>query len=287
MDDRTKTDPTKGWPEAEPGQTPFERPPRPRWGRRLGVLAVLLLLAGVALWVYLRPPPAAPRNPRSGVPPVATAPVQTGNINVTTNALGTVTSLATVTVRTQISGQIVRVAFQEGQIVNKGDFLAEIDPRPYQVALAQAEGAARRDQALLKNAAARPRALPERSRRTNAIAAAAARHPGRAGAQDQGTVQADQAQIDTAKLNLDLLPHRRAGRAAASGCARSIRATTCTAGDANGIVVITQLQPITRDLHRCPRTICRAILQAAARRRDAAGHRLRPQPAPTSSRPAR
>src|SRR5437763_851448 len=54
MDDRTKTDPTKGWPDAKPGQTPFERPPRPRWGRRLGVLVVLLLVAGLAWWVYQR-----------------------------------------------------------------------------------------------------------------------------------------------------------------------------------------------------------------------------------------
>jgi multidrug efflux system membrane fusion protein len=80
------------------------------------------------------------------------ATVEKGNMPITLSQLGTVTPLAMVTVKTQISGYLMQVAFKEGQMVNKGDFLAQIDPRPYQVALAQAEGQLAKDQALLKNA---------------------------------------------------------------------------------------------------------------------------------------
>ena len=110
-------------------------------------------MGGVAWWIYQRPQPAATRGSRFGqTPPVAAAPVQSGDINVTVNALGTVTSLATVTVRSQISGQIMRIAFTEGQLVNKGDLLVEIDSRPYQLALAQAEGSLKQHQAMLQAA---------------------------------------------------------------------------------------------------------------------------------------
>jgi len=82
---------------------------------------------------------------------VATASATNGDMPVTIPALGTVTPLATVTVKTQISGQLTEVAFKEGQMVREGDFLAQIDPRPYQAALDQALGNLRRDQALLAN----------------------------------------------------------------------------------------------------------------------------------------
>jgi multidrug efflux system membrane fusion protein len=243
MDDRTKTDPSKGWPETRPGQTPFEHPPRPRWGRRLGVFLVLLLVAGVALWVYLRPQPAAPRNPRSGVPPVATAPVQSGDINVTTNALGTVTSIATVTLRSQISGQIVRVAYQEGQIVNKGDLLVEIDSRPYQLALAQAEGLLKRDQALL-DAAQRDLERYQNLAKTNAIPRQQLDTQAALVLQYQGNVMTDQAQIDTAKLNIAYC-HIVAPVSGRVGLRQVDQGNYVTAGDATGLVVITQLTPIS------------------------------------------
>ena len=84
--------------------------------------------------------------------PVGIATAEKGDIRVILNELGTVTSLANVTVKTQLNGYLTEVAFQEGQMVNKGDFLAQIDPRPYQVALEQAQGQLAHDQGLLQQA---------------------------------------------------------------------------------------------------------------------------------------
>ena len=80
------------------------------------------------------------------------APVTVGDMPITIDALGTVTPFETVTIRTQIAGKLMELGFAEGQMVKKGDFLAQIDPRPYQAALAQAQGQLAKDQALLAQA---------------------------------------------------------------------------------------------------------------------------------------
>src|SRR6266446_5200552 len=143
--------------DSDGGQTPAAPAPLPRRrGSRLVSLAwggaVVLLLAGVAWLVHSRTPP----DPRAGrgtaSVSVVTAPVVQGDLPVTLNALGTVSPLATVTVKTQIAGRLVAIGFQEGQIVRAGDFLAQVDPRPYQIALDQAQGQLVRDTALLHNA---------------------------------------------------------------------------------------------------------------------------------------
>src|SRR5258706_6289794 len=126
---------------------------RSRW-RLLPWLLVVLAAAAAIAWVARPRDAAPPRTGRfalSGPMVVVPEAAKKGDIAIILNALGTVTPLATVTVKTQISGQIMEIGFREGQTVQKGDFLAEIDPRPYQLALNQAEGQLLKDQALIKN----------------------------------------------------------------------------------------------------------------------------------------
>jgi len=158
-------------------------------------------------------------------------------------ALGTVTPLAIVTVKTQISGQLVEVAFKEGQFVNKGDFLAQIDPRPYQVALAQAQAQLAKDEAVLKNSQVdlqRYRTLVAQNslaRQTLDTQAATVQ-------QNLATVQADQAQIDTQKLNLTYcrIVSPISGRV---GLRQVDPGNYVQTSDASGIVVITQMEPLS------------------------------------------
>ena len=121
------------------GSTP--PPHRSRLGGLLWLIILVVVVVAVVWYVLHRQQPTTAGRAISGGPmPVGTTTVQKGDMPITVAALGTVTPLAMVTVRTQLNGQLVEVGFQEGQMVNKGDFLAQIDPRPYQVALEQAEG---------------------------------------------------------------------------------------------------------------------------------------------------
>jgi multidrug efflux system membrane fusion protein len=247
MDDRTKTDRTEPWPGPHTRPAPDQpapptevKPPSRLW-RVLGVVFLLLLVVA-AIW-WMRHKPAEVTRTRPGLPPVAIAPVQTGDINVTLNALGTVSSLATVTIRSQISGQLVRVAYNEGQLVNKGDLLAEIDSRPYELALAQAEGTLKRDQALLQ-AAKLDLERYQNLVRTNAIPRQQLDTQVALVQQDEGLVIADQAQIDTQRLNIAYC-HIVAPLSGRVGLRLVDQGNYVTPGDANGLVVITQLQPIS------------------------------------------
>jgi multidrug efflux system membrane fusion protein len=174
---------------------------------------------------------------------VVTAPVSTGDLPVTLTALGTVTPLAMVTLKTQINGRLVSVGFQEGQLVKTGDFLAQIDPRPYQIALEQAEAQLVRDTALLSNARidveryrtlAAQDSIPRQQLDTQEYLV----H------QDEGIVKADQATIDSAKLNLEYcrIVAPLAGRL---GLRQIDPGNYVQTSDAGGIVVITQLEPIS------------------------------------------
>src|SRR5215510_14195966 len=116
---------------------------------------LIVAIVGAGVWYFSRTveqPKNAGRFPSGAPVPVVAAAVEKGDMPVTLNQLGTVTPLAMVTVKTQISGYLTRVAFKEGQMVTQGEFLAQIDPRPYQVALEQAQAQLAKDQALLKNA---------------------------------------------------------------------------------------------------------------------------------------
>src|SRR6516165_2109886 len=138
MDDRTTTDFHRTLPLDLPASAPMSKSV-PRKRRSLRWLLFLVVAAGVGWWWMNRPVPQAPQQQRradfAATMPVVAATAETGDIDITLTALGTVTSLATVTIRSQISGYLIRVAYEEGQVVKKGDLLAEIDSRPYQLAL--------------------------------------------------------------------------------------------------------------------------------------------------------
>src|SRR5215470_15958836 len=244
MDDRTTTDFARTQPLDKPvtGKTAARKK-----GRRLGLLIVLVAAAAVGWWLYGRqpapPPPQGRQNAFGGAMPVVAAPAVTGDIDITLNGLGTVTSLATVTIRSQISGQLVRVAYQEGQMINKGDLVAEIDSRPYELALAQAQGALERDQALLQVAELDLKRYQDLAK-TNAIPRQQLDTQISLVAQDKGLVVADQAQIDVQKLNIAYC-HIIAPVTGRAGLRLVDPGNYVTAGDATGIVVITQLQPIS------------------------------------------
>jgi multidrug efflux system membrane fusion protein len=185
--------------------------------------------------------PTAPPASR-GVPVVAAAAKQ-GNLDIFLTGLGSVTAFNMVTVRTRVNGQLVKVAFQEGQFVRKGDLLAEIDPRPFQVQLSQAEGQMARNQALLKNTQRdleRFKILLSRDliskQEFDAQLAQIDQH--------EGALKSDQAQIDSAKLQLTYsrITAPISGRI---GLRLVDEGNMVQANDSNGLAVITQLQPIT------------------------------------------
>jgi multidrug efflux system membrane fusion protein len=153
-----------------------------------------------------------------------------------------VTPVATVTVQSQISGQIMKIAFKEGQTVKAGDSLIQIDPRPYQVALEQAEGAQSRDKALLANA----RVDLERYQTLfaqDSIAEQQLATQKSLVAQYEGNVRTDQGQIDAAKLNLTYC-HIVSPITGRVGLQQVTVGNYVTPAEPNGLVVVTQLQPI-------------------------------------------
>jgi membrane fusion protein, multidrug efflux system len=221
----------------------------PRRGKLVVGLIVLIGLAAGAYWVYrsqyaTQPASTTQRAVPQGAPQsVGAATIGQGDIRVIVNALGTVTPLATVTVQTQINGQLLEVGFTEGQLVKKGDFLAQIDPRPYQLLQAQYEGQLAHDQGVLAQSQVdlvRYQKLAEQ----NSIARQQYEDQVYIVQQNQGTVKLDQAQIDQQKLNIiycrivSPVTGRIGLRLVDPG--NYIQTTAAT-----GIAVVTQMQPIT------------------------------------------
>jgi membrane fusion protein, multidrug efflux system len=244
MDDRTRTDFHKTLPLDLPAPS-SKAVPKKR--RRFVPLLLLIATAGVGYWLYTRPAPQpAPPPGRASIAaltPVVAAAAAAGDIDVSLNALGTVTSLATVTIRSQISGYLTKVAYEEGQLVKKGDLLAEIDSRTYELALAQAQGTQERDKALLATAQLDLKRYQELAK-TNAIPRQQLDTQASLVAQYQANIISDQAQIDNAKLNIAYC-HIVAPVSGRVGLRLIDQGNYVTAGDATGLVVITQLQPIS------------------------------------------
>ncbi len=232
----------------DPGRV-ITRPPAPRRRRRgwvtpVGSLLVIGLVA-FAGWRLLgtHAPPQGGR-PGGGPPQtVGVATVGTGDLGVVLTGLGAVTPLATVTVKTQINGQLQQIAFTEGQIVRKGDFLAQIDPRPYEAALEKDQGTLLHDQGLLAQARA-DNARYQTLSKQDSIARQQVEDQAYLIKQYEGSVLADQGVVDNDKLNL-VYCHITSPVDGRVGIRLVDVGNYVQTSDAAGLFVLTQLQPMS------------------------------------------
>ena len=228
--------------------TPTEEIPARKSAWKRWVYVILIVIVLLALLVWRQRSTGRPMMARGAKVPPTALPVVVhtaalGDIDIYLDGLGTVTPLATVTLRTQVNGQLTKVAFTEGQMVEKGAVLAVIDPRPYQAALEQYQGQLSQAQAQLAEAKidlARYETLSEQ----DSIAKQQVDSARALVTQYEGLVQTGQANVDSAKLNLAYcqVVAPVSGRV---GLRMVDEGNYVTPGDANGLVVLTRVKPIT------------------------------------------
>ncbi|MGB8495424.1 MAG: efflux RND transporter periplasmic adaptor subunit [Candidatus Acidiferrum sp.] len=229
--------------QPEPYTTEKAPTHKSRWWIWL-IFAVILVV--VVVWWMRR---GASSQAKTAVDPasrpvlVSTATAHQGDIGIYLNALGTVTPVYTVTVTSRVQGEITQVYYHEGQMVQKGDPLIEIDPRPYQASLTQVEGQLAHDTAVLNEAKIDQERYQQALTR-NAIAKQQLDDQQQVVLQDEGTVKNDEGQLANAKVNL-VYTHITAPIAGRVGLRLVDPGNIVQANSNTALVVITQLQPIT------------------------------------------
>jgi len=233
-------------PPSSESEPPPAAPRRKRWpwvALAVAVAVVIYLLVSSHSRAQAKAEAAKAKAAASAPVPVVVAAARIGDIPVYLTGLGSVTALNTAVVKSRVDGQLFRIDFHEGQMVREGQLLAELDPRPFQVQLMQAQGQKAKDEAALQNARVDLKryevligqdAIPKQQLDTQAATVK----------QDEAAVQSDQAQVESAKLNLAYcrIAAPIAGRV---GLRQVDTGNIVHASDATGIVVVNQVQPIT------------------------------------------
>ena len=210
--------------------------------RRLLMAAALLAAALLAWWWWTHKTSGGPKRPPGGPVPVRAAEARSGDFPIELKALGTVSAYNTVNVRPRVSGQLVKVLFEEGREVKSGDLLAVIDPRPFEIALARAEGVLQENRAQLRNAEldlkryeglyAKESIARQRLDTQKALVA-----------QLQGTLKTNEAALRDARLNLEYT-QVRAPISGRLGLRQVDLGNLVASADSTPLVTITQTQPI-------------------------------------------
>lgn len=239
--------------EEQPGKNSEEQPPtairvnetapKKKRGRWWFLAFAILVVAAIVFFRLHQRAPAKSKRPATPPVMITTASVQKGDIPVYVDAIGIVTPVSTVAVRSRVDGQLVKVFFQEGQTVHEGDQLAQIDDAPFRAAVAQAEGQLARDTALLENSkldvsrykeALARNAIPKQQYDTQLSTV----H------QYEGAVKLDEGQLENAKVQLAYT--RIASPITGRVGLRLVDAGNIVhASDTNPLVIVTQLEPIS------------------------------------------
>jgi multidrug efflux system membrane fusion protein len=211
----------------------------------LGILLIVLLVIVVVLLVTHRPKPKPDQGAldQAEAVNIKAATVREGDIGIHVDALGTVTPISTVSIYSQVTGKVVAVNYREGQMVRKGQSLIEIDPRPYEAQLKQVQGTLQHDQGLLKQAEI-DLTRYQKAVALNAIAHQTLDDQEQAVEQYKGTVKNDEGQVEYQQVQLSYC-HLTAPASGRVGLRLVDPGNTIFAGNANALVVVTQLQPIT------------------------------------------